>query len=184
MKKMFFIFLSFCAALAFFGCNNQMLAKTAKMQNNNSKKDKKEQLLFVIHAKKGHLKINESNPDTGTITLMDTDNHVVFFTDRPDRKAGKISMEEFLNKWSQNGNSFAENPPNAGFIFFEDKENTYSEVNIELTNPQYQKAEKELAFDIRFLEEEHSKESMELVEPVLFIDAALEIARAERVAAK
>lgn len=184
MKKIFLILGSFCAILAFSGCNKQMLAKMPMQQNNsndnNAEEDNdKEQLLFVIHAKKGYLKINTSNPDTGTITLMDTDAHTIFFTDRPDRKAGKISMEEFLKEWSQNDNSFAENPPNSGFVYFEDKKNKYSEVNIEITNPQYQKAKKRLTFNIRFLEEDHIKKSMDLVEPVLFIDAAMDIFQAE-----
>ena len=50
----------------------------------------------------------------GKLTLADLAPSTLFFTDRPERKAGNISNEEFAALWSEeSGNGFKADPPNA-----------------------------------------------------------------------
>jgi len=61
--------------------------------------------LFVISGTSGSL-------DGDTLTLNGVPN-VVYFTDRPARKAGHISISNFVEKWDKGVNSYKANPPNA-----------------------------------------------------------------------
>jgi len=38
---------------------------------------------------------------------------VVWFTDRPERKAGHLTLEEFRRGWSKGSDSYKDDPPNA-----------------------------------------------------------------------
>ena len=51
----------------------------------------------------------------GTLTLTGVSSRTGWFTDRPYRKAGQVSTEEFLSNWDEGDNPFSEDPPNADF---------------------------------------------------------------------
>jgi len=61
--------------------------------------------LFVISGTSGSL-------DGDTLTLNGVPN-VIYFTDRPARKAGHLSLEKFVEMWDKGGDSFKADPPNA-----------------------------------------------------------------------
>ncbi len=61
--------------------------------------------LFVISGTSGSL-------DGDTLTLNGVPN-VIYFSDRPARKAGHISPEKFVESWNKGSNSFKKDPPNA-----------------------------------------------------------------------
>ncbi len=61
--------------------------------------------LFVLSAASGSLKGD-------TLTLNAVPN-VVYFTDRPDRVAGHLSLEKFVESWDKGSDSFKKDPPNA-----------------------------------------------------------------------
>ena len=44
---------------------------------------------------------------------------VVYFTDRPMRKAGSISLKRFTKMWDRGENSFKEDPPSAELAVYE-----------------------------------------------------------------
>jgi len=61
--------------------------------------------LFVLSATSGSLK-----GDTLTLNGVPS---VIYFSDRPARKAGHISLETFVESWSKGTDSFKTDPPNA-----------------------------------------------------------------------
>ena len=50
--------------------------------------------------------------DGDTLTLNGVPN-VIYFSDRPARKAGHISLEKFVEMWDKGDDSFKADPPNA-----------------------------------------------------------------------
>jgi hypothetical protein len=163
--------LGFFALLGFTGCNNNTLIRI-NMQA-EPLPESQETLLFVLHAKKGQLTVNSVNTNQGKLILSNVDRSIAYFTDRPVRKAGKMSMQKFIKSWSaDNGLGFGEEPPNSGFVFYKDPKNGPSEVNIELLEPKYDQKAGTLSFDITFLDDDHPSVSTSLTEPVLYIDAS------------
>ena len=61
--------------------------------------------LFVLSATSGSLKGD-------TLTLNGVPN-VIYFSDRPARKAGHLSLEKFVEMWDKGDDSFKTDPPNA-----------------------------------------------------------------------
>ncbi len=61
--------------------------------------------LFVISGTSGSL-------DGDTLTLDGVPN-VIYFSDRPARKAGHLSLEKFVESWNKGSDSFKADPPNA-----------------------------------------------------------------------
>jgi hypothetical protein len=61
--------------------------------------------LFVISGTSGSL-------DGDTLTLNGVPN-VIYFSDRPARKAGHISLSNFVEMWDKGDDSFKTDPPNA-----------------------------------------------------------------------
>ncbi|RBW54995.1 hypothetical protein DS906_15880 [Ruegeria sp. A3M17] len=51
--------------------------------------------------------------DGTTISLSGFDADIGWFTDRPERKTGSISLELFLESWVSGNDNFANDPPNA-----------------------------------------------------------------------
>lgn len=67
--------------------------------------------LFLQTASEGELVKNKDK--SYTLTLKNITKHVNYFTDRPERKAGIMTLKQFLELWKneQKGN-FSEVPPN------------------------------------------------------------------------
>ncbi len=61
--------------------------------------------LFVISGTSGSL-------DGDTLTLNGVPN-VIYFSDRPARKAGHMSLSEFIEMWNKGSDSYKADPPNA-----------------------------------------------------------------------
>ncbi len=61
--------------------------------------------LFVMSATSGSLKGD-------TLTLNGVPN-VIYFSDRPARKAGHLSLDKFVESWNKGSDSFKADPPNA-----------------------------------------------------------------------
>jgi|GEM_PF-6361664 len=70
------------------------------------------------------------------LTLEGVSIQTIFFSDRPERVAGYMSTEDFVEEWGAGADSFAENPPNAAITIMSaaDSENN---IIVELTDPQY-----------------------------------------------
>ncbi|MEE9604705.1 MAG: hypothetical protein V3V70_03960 [Candidatus Scalindua sp.] len=87
---------------------------------------KKHQFLFVQSVKSGSLV-------GGSLTLRGAP-LVIYFTNRPSRIAGQMSLKEFVDKWNKEGpDSFRSDPPNATLSIL--NESGVSNVVLELMNP-------------------------------------------------
>ena len=61
--------------------------------------------LFVLSATSGSL--------SRDILILNGVPNVIYFSDRPARKAGHISLEKFVESWNKGSDSFQADPPNA-----------------------------------------------------------------------
>lgn len=69
--------------------------------------------LFVLRAETGVI----AKTDGGyTLTLKGMDDKVLYFSDRPVRRAGFITMTQFMGDWIKGHDSFQANPPNAAIV--------------------------------------------------------------------
>lgn len=86
--------------------------------------------------------------DNDTLALKQVSPTVVFFSDRPKRIAGHLTLDGFLVLWDEGEDSFAEDPPNATLSIIDGGE--VQTVVMELKNPRLQKDT--LLYDVRILE--------------------------------
>jgi hypothetical protein len=90
---------------------------------------KKADLLFVQNAK-------DVTVDGGKLVLKGIGATVLFFTDRPDRIAGHMTNERYLQLWKEDGkDSFLKDPPNATVSVFADDK--VADLVVTLRNPQF-----------------------------------------------
>jgi hypothetical protein len=86
---------------------------------------KKPGYLFVISGSSGSL-------EGDTLTLNGVPN-VVYFTDRPARKAGHMSVTKLIDIWQNGPESLKSDPPNAVLSIL--SENGNKNITVELQNP-------------------------------------------------
>ncbi len=92
--------------------------------------EKSIQLLFVQTSES--IEVDEGNK---TVRLVNIDPQTVYFSDRPYRKAGHISMDKYLEAWTEVDGNFSETPPNAALSVFEAGQDENSLVVLELFEP-------------------------------------------------
>ncbi len=80
--------------------------------------------LFVLSATSGSLKGD-------TLTLNGVPN-VLYFSDLPDRVAGHLSLEKFVESWNKGSDSFKADPPNATLSLHVADEKGIKNVVVEL----------------------------------------------------
>src|SRR5215467_13141326 len=89
--------------------------------------DTKVQLMFVQTA-------DSFKADDTTLRLVNVSQQTLYFSDRPVRLAGHLTMPAYLDEWkaSAGPDSFASNPPNATLSVYEPghTENTLTVVEI------------------------------------------------------
>lgn len=78
--------------------------------------------LLVLSATSGSLK--------GNILTLNGVPNVIYFTDRPARKAGHLSLSNFVRMWDKGKDSFKTDPPNAALSVL--KEDEAKTVVVEL----------------------------------------------------
>jgi len=86
---------------------------------------KNPQYLFVLSPESGTYA-------DGKLTLNNVP-LVVYFSDRPNRIAGHISLEKFVEMWGKGENNFKDDPPNATLSIL-DEHGTKNAV-VEISNP-------------------------------------------------
>ncbi len=120
-----------CTVPVMVQADTQSLTKPAVAGKNQQKVS----LLFVLKADTAVI----AKDDTGyTLTLKGMDNKVLYFSDRPVRRAGFITMDALMTDWSKGPNSFQDNPPNAAIVHADLKTNdkgVAQAIPVELMNP-------------------------------------------------
>ena len=102
--------------------------------------------LFVQNATSGAFVANGDG--TYTFTMNGVSPQTIYFSDRPERDAGQVAMQTFLDSMCFNSN----NPPNAAIdVLGAGKENDVAIV--ELTNPVYDSSAATLQYTARILED-------------------------------
>ena len=103
---------------------------------------KKADLLFVHNA-------NHITTADGKLILKGVSPTILFFTDRPERIAGHMTNERYLNLWQEDGqDSFLADPPNATVSVFAD--DRAADMVVTLSNPKFNGAD--LSYDIRIIQ--------------------------------
>jgi hypothetical protein len=107
--------------------------------------DEKIQLMFVQSAE-------GLKADDKTLRLVNVSPQTIWFTDRPVRKAGHVTMANYLKEWTAAAgkDNFSKDPPNATLSVYEagDAENTLTVV--EILDPQVQG--KDLVYRYKLIE--------------------------------
>ncbi|HKY95174.1 MAG TPA: hypothetical protein VJL84_07695 [Kiloniellales bacterium] len=68
----------------------------------------------------------------GTLRLIGVSKQTLYFSDRPERIAGHMSLDAYLNEWTEGKDNFGEDPPNATLSVYEKDtaENTLAVIEI------------------------------------------------------
>lgn len=123
--------------------------------------------LFVQTAKKAEL----SNK---TLTLHGVSTNTVWFTDRPNRKFGKVDTQVFIDLWkpSKNGQGFAQDAPNAVMVDQDSSTGTLENLGLQgltLYAPSYNPKTGDLSYQIT-LQTGTLKAPVALNDVALFVD--------------
>ena len=90
------------------------------------------QLMFVHSAE--DLKVD---PAAGTFRLVKVSQQTLYFSDRPQRIAGHLTMADYLKEWTSAAgkDNFSADPPNAALSVYESGQADNTLVVVKITNP-------------------------------------------------
>lgn len=114
--------------------------------------DTGEHFLFLLHADGATFTRHEANPAYGQVVLSGVSHSVTYFTNPPNRKAGVMPVEDFLENWNEGQADFQKVPTNSAFVFYEGSNDHYHDVSIELRKPSYNATTNKLSFNIYFVD--------------------------------
>lgn len=77
----------------------------------------------------------DADPENGKIRLINVSQQILFFSDRPERIAGHLKMDDYLKEWTSVEDDFNDNPPNAALSVYEPDQNKNVVSIVELMNP-------------------------------------------------
>lgn len=124
MKNALLALLLSAVMLTITGC-----AATSKTSSTSS-----EEPLFMFVQVADDLKVDDA---AKTFRLVDVGQQTVFFSDRPDRIAGHLKMDKYLDEWTEKAgkDNFSANPPNATLSVYEPGQADNALAVVEITNP-------------------------------------------------
>jgi hypothetical protein len=105
-------------------------APLASMVNRANAAEEKVQLMFVQSS--GGLKADDK-----TLRLVNVTPQTIYFTDRPVRVAGHITMSDYLQEWTAAAgpNNFSDDPPNATLSVYEPGKEDNTLTVVEISDP-------------------------------------------------
>jgi len=160
------IFLLACSLLTTPLMSDQSIARSyAYAQMTDLSPDDK--MLFILNAQDGHLESKPMMKNRYMLTLYNVSKEVTYFTDRPARKAGKVSIDVFLQ-------TFRQEQPNAGLVSAihgnETMSPKFSDIAVTLSNPRYEAKHNRLTIDVDPIEKGVRVSTGDLGATTLFID--------------
>lgn len=114
--------------------------------------------LFIQTAPTGTLTAINGQPNTYTLTLHLIHPDVTYFSDRPYRKAGVISIEQYIQNWQAGPDNFKKDTPNADFSGIEHKdlvEKKPLNFPVQLLQVKYDKTANAITYTLRALPGDH-----------------------------
>jgi hypothetical protein len=107
----------------------------------------KVQLMFVQTAE--DIKVD---PIKKTIRLVNVNKQTLYFSDRPNRIAGNLTMAAYLDEWTARAgkDNFANDPPNATLSVYEPGRQDNTIVVVEISNPVIEG--KDLVYNYKLIE--------------------------------
>jgi hypothetical protein len=84
----------------------------------------------------------------GVLVMGGIDPATIYFSDRPERVAGHLTTQEFVDTWGDGDDSFASNPPNATLSILTGDEP--QEIVVTLTEPRIE--DDALVYNVSILE--------------------------------
>ena len=89
-------------------------------------------LMFVQLAEKV-----EIDPEAHTLRLVDVGDQSLYFADRPERIAGHVKMDAFMEEWTSKAgeDNFGADPPNATLSVYEPGKDNNTVAVVEISNP-------------------------------------------------
>jgi hypothetical protein len=105
-----------------------------------------EQEMLVMYAHNAHSMAFSD----GKLQLHGVSPTIIFFSDRPVREVGHMTIQDFVDHWNEGKDSFAADPPNAVLSIFDN--DNITDVVIVLSNPRLDGLN--MAYSVRVLDGE------------------------------
>ena len=107
--------------------------------------DAKVQLMFVQSA-------HSMKADDKTLRLVNVSPQTIYFTDRPVRQAGHVTMSAYMKEWTAAAgpDNFSKDPPNATLSVYQPGQAENSLTVVEISNPKLEG--KDLVYQYKLLE--------------------------------
>jgi hypothetical protein len=120
----------------------------------------KVQLMFVQSAE--NLKADDK-----TLRLVNVSQQAIWFSDRPVRQAGHMSLKDYMKEWTAAAgpNNFSKDPPNATLSVYHPGKDENSLTVVEISDPKVEG--KDLVYTYKLIEGQMPKTG---AAPSLFID--------------
>jgi len=98
-----------------------------------AKADESDPMFMFVHSA-DDLK---ADPGASTLRLVNVNQQVLYFSDRPERLAGHLKMADYLEEWTSKAGSdnFASDPPNATLSVYEANNDENTLAVVEISNP-------------------------------------------------
>ena len=108
---------------------------------------------------------------SSSMTLEGLDKHTTWFTDRPERKAGKVSSQAFFDVWNKGDDSFGKVNPNAALVCMRGSE--VIEHVVTLSRPDYSAENDDVTYNIEYVDATGPADTETCTSDVsLFIDSS------------
>lgn len=100
----------------------------------------------------GELKEISQSDNIYRLTISNVSPYLLYYTKRPKRLSGQVSIKNFLKAWKVGKNSFAKNPPNAiiypGMIN-QNANRSGDAFRVVITKPQYQAEKSKMTYLVK-----------------------------------
>ncbi len=113
------------------------------------------ELIYIQQAKVAELSHNPDRLGYYQLKVSGSDKTLVFFSDKPDRSAGTLTLSQFVKTW-QNNSTHLGDSPNAVISYLEFRASTESGVGadiLQLSSPQYDPGTNSVTFTAKPLHE-------------------------------
>jgi hypothetical protein len=77
----------------------------------------------------------KADQGSGKLRLVNVNQQVLFFSDRPERLAGHMKLADYLTEWVKGKDNFGEDPPNATLSVYEPDQPDNTLAVVEITDP-------------------------------------------------